>query len=236
MRPENDVTNTEILEDLARHGIEAALCTHAHCAEYDPVHGNKLLTSLELLSAPVRVERCFTVMPGHTGEIPRGRGLAEYLATGRAAAVRVLPSAHGYSLSDLCARELLETVEAARLPLLVELADTSWAEIDGVLEAHPALRTIVLRVAYREDRRLYALLEKHANLFVETSVYVGHRAIERVVQAFGARRLIFGTGAPLFAPGGAVAPIVYAEISDEDKAAIAGGNLRELTRGREALV
>jgi predicted TIM-barrel fold metal-dependent hydrolase len=65
-------------------------------------------------------------------------------------------------------------------------------------------------------------------LYVEISGYQGYQAIEAVVGRFGPERLLFGTNIPTFSPGGAIAAVTYADISDDAKSLIAGGNLRRL--------
>jgi predicted TIM-barrel fold metal-dependent hydrolase len=63
---------------------------------------------------------------------------------------------------------------------------------------------------------------------IEISGYQPHRAIEEIAQRFGARRLLFGSGLPVFEPGSAVAMVTYAELPQDQKQMIAGGNLESL--------
>jgi predicted TIM-barrel fold metal-dependent hydrolase len=80
-------------------------------------------------------------------------------------------------------------------------------------------------------RNLYPLLERHSNLYLETSTYMVHRGIEEFVRLFGAERLLFGSRYAAYAPGAAVAGLMYAEISDRNRRLIAGDNARRLLRG-----
>jgi len=227
-RPETMLGDPQVATELARHGITHALCIHAHAQELDPATGNRRLAGLDTAGWPVVVHRCFVVMPHHTGEIPRAGHLLAYLRENRAEAVRLCPRVHGFSLGATGSGELLATLEEASIPVLIEMDQTSWDELDGVAERHPGLRLVALRVGYRADRAMYPVLERRPGVCVETSNYVGHRAIEHFVQTFGAGRLVFGTAAPVFAPGGAVAPVLYAEVDEAAKDAIAGANLRRL--------
>ncbi len=227
-RPETMLTDAEIAAELARHGITHALCSHAHAQELDPATGNRRLASLDTAGWPVVVRRCLVVMPHHTGELPRAGRLRDYLRENQAAAVRLCPRVHGFSMGATGSGELLATLEETRIPTLIEMDQTSWDELDDVARRHPGLRLVALRVGYRADRMMYPVLERRARIFIETSNYVGHRAIEHFVDTFGAGRLVFGTAAPVFAPGGAVAPVLYAEVDEAAKSAIAGGNLRRL--------
>ena len=235
VRPELDTSAEAVLADLARHGVHEALCAHSIGHEYDAMVGNDVLMSMDLASAPVRVDRCFCLVPHHAGEAPAGEELSAYLRHGRAAAVRLYPADHGYDMTEVSVGRMLAVLEELGLPVLVDLAQCGWGTWDGLLASHTRLWAIATRIGYREDRRSYTVLERHERLLLETSYLVGHRAIEHFVARFGAQRLVFGTGAPHFAPGGAISPVAYAEIDDGARAAIAGGNLRRLLRGAEAV-
>ena len=70
---------------------------------------------------------------------------------------------------------------------------------------------------------------KHYNSFyIGTSRYFTHRGIEDFVERFGPHKFLFSTKMPYNAGGGPVSQLIYTEISDDDKALIAGGNLRRL--------
>jgi predicted TIM-barrel fold metal-dependent hydrolase len=80
----------------------------------------------------------------------------------------------------------------------------------------------------RASRSLYPLLDACANLYLELSRYTAFRTVDGICERFGARRLIYGSGLPLVAPGVAMTTVTHALIGEEDKALIAAGNLRRL--------
>jgi predicted TIM-barrel fold metal-dependent hydrolase len=49
--------------------------------------------------------------------------------------------------------------------------------------------------------------------------------LEAAVRAYGAERIVFGTGFPYHTPHAAVLDLLHAEISEADKEKIASGNL-----------
>ena len=112
--------------------------------------------------------------------------------------------------------------------MLIEAGQTNFEAVASVLESHPALRLTLHQTSYRLDRFLYPLMEKFEYLSVETGGYVVAGGIEAICERFGSSRLVFGTGMPFFEPGAAVSPVTYAQISDAQKQAIAGGNLERL--------
>ena len=80
------------------------------------------------------------------------------------------------------------------------------------------------------SRTLYALCLACPNLHLETSRYMLFRGVEAFCQRVGASRLLYGSGLPHVAPGVPLTTITHAEISQEEKALIATGNLEQLLK------
>src|SRR4029077_6247303 len=78
------------------------------------------------------------------------------------------------------------------------------------------------------DRYAWPLIEKFPNLVFETSGYLVDGGIEEFCKRYSAERLIFGSGFPDNAGGAAMLTLAHAEISEEDRRAIAWGNLARL--------
>ncbi|MFQ6132281.1 MAG: amidohydrolase family protein [Armatimonadota bacterium] len=226
-RPTESTTKQGLLREMDRCGIARALVHHAESVQFSPSLGNARL--VEEVADEDRLTPCWVALPSHTGEQPLP-DVAEMLAAG-VRAVRLTPVTHRYVLNEVTSAKLLGTLASRRLPVLLSMDESSWAEVDGILSRHPTLPLIVLDVGYRCDRNLYPLLEKHAGLRVETATYGVHRGIEEVCGRFGPERLVFGTGMPGRDPGGAMAAITYAEVGDRAKQMMAGGNLEALLEG-----
>jgi predicted TIM-barrel fold metal-dependent hydrolase len=71
-------------------------------------------------------------------------------------------------------------------------------------------------------------MERFENLRVQSGRFSPFGGMEDVVRRFGVHRLLFGSGAPRYSPGAAVAMVMLAELDEASKARIAGGNLLEL--------
>jgi predicted TIM-barrel fold metal-dependent hydrolase len=224
-------TARDLLDEMRFHGIRAALVSHAVARESSPRMGNALLS--EETAPHPELLACWTVLPPSTGEMPGPDALTQEMRARGVRAVRMYPDVHGYRFTHDSCGDLLAVLERERAPLLLtmqreNLQRSDWDEIADACTRHPALPIVLTRVSWRIDRLLFPLLERLPNLFVETSFYQGHRAIEEYCRRFGATRLLFGTHLPVCAPGASLMPITHADLPDEQKAAIAGGNLRRL--------
>lgn len=123
----------------------------------------------------------------------------------------------------------LNACSAHRLPVLLHAEDEAPELLHNLCTEFPELRVIATGILYTGDAILYPLLRAHANL----RVCLGHMYIPagnpaKFLRHFPAERLLFGSGLPEFSPGGLIAHVMYADISDTDKARILGGNLQAL--------
>ena len=225
-RPENNLSDAQILEELERAGIEGALVTHAYGKEYSPQAGNERL--VEICREHRHLVPCFAVLPDGCGDFPGGDALLQYLRQGGAGAVTLYPRTHSYDLGETWCGDLWAALEGAGVPVLLDSDQASFPEMDGILRHHPRLQVIALRTGYRINRLAYP------GLRIETSFYEAHRGIEEVARRFGADRLIFGTGLPQWDAGGAIAGVVYADLPEADRRRIAGEALRDLLWKGEA--
>ena len=225
-RPENDLSTDQILDEMAHLGITRGLATHALAVEYDPLLGNEKL--LEITSAQKSLKPCFVVQPHPIGKFPKGDALIDLLRDGGARAVRMYPKKHSYGLEQQADGDLLFPLEEAEVPVLLDLEQTSLAEVDAVMKRHPSLNLILIRVGYRIDQWLFPLFRKHPNLKIDLSLYPVHRGIETIVDTFGSERMVFSTGLPVWNGGAAITHIQYADIPPEARDQIAFQNLENL--------
>ncbi len=223
-RPENNLSLDELLAELAYAGIANALAVHAYAVEYDLRTGNDRIS--EVSAAHPVFTPCYVLLPHYTGEIPGCDALLRYLSDGGAGAVRLFPRDHNYGLGETWCGSLFSTLEEAGVPVLLDVEQSDWNEIDGVLAAHGRLNLVLLRVGYRISRWLYPMMARYTRLHIEPAFYAVHRGIETVVRRFGSDHLVFGTGLPVWDAGAAIAAVCYAEVDDESRLRMAGGTLR----------
>jgi predicted TIM-barrel fold metal-dependent hydrolase len=222
-----------LLEVMDEYGIEHALVHHALAKENSAALGNQLLGQ-DIAQQP-RLHPCWVVLPPATGELPPPAELIALMRESHVQAVRVCPNNAVFLPTPWALGTLLEPLAASRVPLFLDfdtrqiLEDrTDWRAVYELAHAYPDLPIVVVAPGLKENRITYPLLEALPNLHFELSTGWQHRRIQDVTERWGARRLLFGTNLPLYDPGGIIASLTFAEISVEDRLAIAGGNLRDM--------
>lgn len=158
--------------------------------------------------------------------------------------IRPHPNYHGYGLDHPAFAELLD--EAGRRGLVVQIA----VRMEDERGLHPLLKNLpatdpapLVPLLNRPDRPKIVLLNalKNAaggglprplleaeNVWFDTAMLEGMGALGRLVDQFGAKRLLFGSHAPFFVPEAAKLKIKESPLSVEDAEAIQRGNAERL--------
>lgn len=93
----------------------------------------------------------------------------------------------------------------------------------------PELIIVAMNVGpHSLERYLRPLLDDFPTLYIETSHYLVEGLIEEFVARYGPERLLFGSGFPDVCTGAAMLRLAQADIAEDAKVAIAGGNLARL--------
>jgi hypothetical protein len=221
-------TAADLSATLSEAHTSEALVYSPVAYEYAPSIGNQALQAS--LAGHANLHPCWVLLPPATGELPPPPQLLNQMQQQNVRAVRLCPSParNNFSLATWSAGPLLQALAEATIPLFLDLSEVTWSEVASLLRDYVALPLVLTGLTYRLDRYLYPLWSQYQNLYVDTSGYQGFQAIEAVVKRFGPERLLFGTNMPVYSPGAAIAAVTYADLSDEAKILIAGGNLRRL--------
>ncbi|WP_344232828.1 amidohydrolase family protein [Kribbella hippodromi] len=219
-------TVDELLVRMDRVGIRTAVVSHTTARWHDPRAGNaRLMTEI---AGVERLLPSWVVLPDRTGEMPApDEFVAEALAAG-VVAVRAYPEDHGYDLAGPDCTRLFSAVAAAGLPVLVDLWQTSWGQIETLADAHPTLSIVVGELGYRVLRRAAGVLDRCPNVYLGTAHFASHLGLEWLVQEFAPERLVFGTGMPARDPAEAVTRLLWSELADPAVTTIAAGTFTSL--------
>ena len=159
----------------------------------------------------------------------------------RAAAIKILPSYHSYSLGGANAAGLAAELARRRLPLLVQVRmedervqapalrvpPVPVADVVALARRHPRLSIVALGTYASEA---ISLLEQSPRVRIDVSFLDGLDVVGVLVRKHGAsaRRLLLGSHVPLFYTRSALLKVQTPEVTDAIRQAILGKNARML--------
>jgi len=214
-----------LLSKMEKLNIKKALVYHTKARDYSPLEGNKLL--LKEIKTNDNLLPVFIVIPNHTGEFMDITKIDKSVK-----AIKLFPSTkyHTFSLMDYSCKEIYEYCAATNLPIIMDIDETNWDQVDNILSNHYYLKLIITNTGYRADRYIYPLMKKHRNLYFDTSRYFGHQAIEQFVNKFGSTNILFGSGMPIVSGEGGVYFMEHLMLKEHDIENIAYNNINNIIR------
>jgi len=231
-------TADELEGEMDHFGIAEAMVVDCLSRENHPVDGNARI--LEITADRLRLHPGWAALPhGPADEQPDAATFLADMRRHRVGAVFLYPAQYAFGLDDWAVDHFIEPLAAAGVPVVVNYSSvdrgplgqdlTDWPAVVDLCRRWPALPVIVSEFRIRStNRTIYRALDACENLRIELSGCWLHRCIEFITEHWGSRRLIFGSDWPALGQGPTLAPLTTAAISDDDKRAIAGGNIREL--------
>ena len=226
-------TPEDLLTEMDRVGIAEAVVYASQARMSHPSDGNGRV--LEMIRGNPRLHASWVLLPPGTGEQPDPTDLVTQMRANDVRVARIFPDEHRFVLLERTFRPLLEALAEARVPLLIDVGRAGWSginldwrEIFTIAEAHPRLPLVLLREGGSTHRILSSVWDQFPNIHLETSYMQESRVIEEIAGRFGPERLLFGTSMPVYDPGGPLSLLQGAQITPEQRADIAGNNLRRL--------
>jgi uncharacterized protein len=143
----------------------------------------------------------------------------------------LFPKTHQYQLAAWVVGELCEWCSEHHVPLFVWHVEVDWGSVQALAAAFPGLSIVVesqwQKILYH-NRDLFSLLKACPNVCLESSNFIGQDNVSAFVRSFGAERLLWGSFLPVNDPYASIGMVLDADIKEEEKRLIAGGNLRRL--------
>lgn len=216
-----------LLHEMQRHGVQRALIYHVQGESISGLDGNEALVTWAEGTEQFSLQ--WTVGPRQDSL----RQLQDFHVDGIVKSVRINSTRPGSSAVELPFVEwlygdLLEWLQAEKVPLWISLTDTPTTEIMSTLKRFPDLVTVLLGAHYSHALLVPPLLRHLPNAHLELSRYEVPGGVEALKGEFGVGRLIYGSFYPRYAMG----PILYAlhhmGLTETDLEAICEGNLKRV--------
>ena len=225
LRPIN--TLEALQQEMARAGVRRAV---VNPPPGGAASGNELLAAE--IAAADHLYGTWAVLPTHTHELPRPAEMLAEMTRQRIVGWRLCPGPQRFLMRGFALRDWMEIALAGRVPVFINTAHGATLEnVADLMEAYPEL-TVVLTFSsdWPSDRFLRPLVAEFPNLHLDTTYLITDGGIESLVEEYGAGRLLYGSGFPDSYFGANMLMLRHAQIAEEDKVAIASGNLDRIVR------
>ncbi len=224
-----------LLEAMNHFGIHEALVLDSMSLASNPMAGNRRI--LEITRDEPRLHPAWSLFLPHSREFPPPAEIVAQMRDSGVCAAWLMYRHFGLPLDDWAVDELLEPFAQARVPLFLSpdstmeggIDRTDWTGVVRICRQFPTLPVIVSESRiYRSQRALYEALAACPNLKLDLSSVWLHHRVEFICREFGADRLVWASHLPERTPGSPLMQLNYSDISKEELAAIASGNLRDM--------
>ena len=227
--PDPAPTAADLLARMDRAGIARALVWHVAQRDWAVPPGNRMLAEA-IAGHTDRLTGCWSIMPNQAREEPEPDEFCARMAAANVAVIRAFPNAHKFLLREETCGPMLRAMVERRIPLVLPVrSGVGWPAVYDLLADFPDLVCILSDTGtFGSERSFAALLERYPHVHLDISEFILDGGIEAMVGLFGAGRLLFGSAFPARPHGGMMLQVRHAEIADEDRQAIAAGNLERL--------
>jgi len=223
-----------LLQEMARCHIHGALVYSHQAREIHPTLGNPQISAL--CRQHPELAPCWIGLPHQTNEFFKPDALIKEMEAQNVAALKLYPRIYEFPVDDRTLGPLLSALQEAGILLIMdagryeEAVQITWPEVAWICSTFPRLNLLLHSLRWEATRALAPLAVEFSNLYLEFSNYQGNRMLEYWCETIGHERLLFGSEAPRRSQGAARSYIDYADLTHEQKQAIAGGNLKRLLR------
>ena len=219
------------LQDLLCHmdrlGIGQAVAFHNTARDLHPVYGNKSLLD-DIAAVPGAAERILPALVVNPSMLA-GRGEMEsvirFLQEGQAGCIALFPMTNRYRLLEI--RPVLSLLRAYRPLILIDVTEMTSEDMEdlaAIAPDYPELYFVIRKIMWWQFSRVFNLLGRTKNIAADISWLHTRDSLLILRDQAGSDRLVFGTGYRAH-QGAALASLSWAGISQEEKDAIASGNL-----------
>jgi predicted TIM-barrel fold metal-dependent hydrolase len=142
--------------------------------------------------------------------------------------VRFFPGEQGWPVDFLPFERILKTLSELAVPIFVSISKPGdITQLTRIAGGYPA-PVVLTGVNTQTLIEALAALTQFDKFAIETHRLIGPDSLERVRDAVGAQRILFGSGGPALSIRAAIKHIQSAEFNDNEQAAVLGGNAEAL--------
>lgn len=223
-------TLADLLASMDHLGIWQTVAYHSNARDLHPVYGNRFLLE-DLENTPGAKERVIPALAANPAMLV-GKGemehLVDCLASGKAACVILFPVTNRFRLVEYC--RVFQRIRQFRPVILMDVAEMTADDIEDLAQIapeYPELNFVVKQVMWQQFSKVFDLLHRVENIYIDISWLHTRDAIRMVRDHVSYQRLIFGVGFRSHRAA-AMAGLSWADISQKEKDAVSWDNFAAL--------
>jgi predicted TIM-barrel fold metal-dependent hydrolase len=221
----------DLIKELNHCSVSGALVASTLSLSYDAMYSNLELSN-NLKPYP-NLFAIWNVLPHHTNECLPPAQLKQKMTEHNVRAVTIHPNSNGWDWSAQSSQELMKYLNDNKIFTITTVSEIGgWKELNEFLGRYKSIPLLVSGISWGEQRYAIGLLKDHPNMHISFDRLQINEGLEFLYKRGHINQLIFATDAPTMSVGAHRTYIDYADIPDEAKAKIAGGNLVRLLNGQ----
>jgi predicted TIM-barrel fold metal-dependent hydrolase len=229
-----DCEPASMVRVMDRCGVTRAVLSAHQALQLDASTGNEL-TARAVSAFPDRLSGYFTVNPWQdpVAEVERWADDPRFVG------IKVHPDLHTYPILGSRYATVWEYAEKTGAPVLTHTGPDSLYNditmVDVLAEAHPEVAILAGHAggARRTFDDSIAVALRHPNIVLELCGSTNHgTAITRMVDEVGSAQVVFGSDFPFIDLRSSLARVVFARLSETDRAAVLGLTMQALLARR----
>lgn len=221
----------DLIKELDHCSVSGALVASTLSLSYDAMYSNLELSN-NLKPYP-NLFAIWNVLPHHTNECLPPAQLKQKMTEYNVRAVTIHPASNGWDWSAQSSQELMKYLNDNKIFTITTVSEIGgWKELNEFLGRYKSIPLLVSGISWGEQRYAIGLLKDHPNMHISFDRLQINEGLEFLYKRGHINQLIFATDAPTMSVGAHRTYIDYADIPDDAKAKIAGGNLVRLLNGQ----
>ena len=223
----------KLLEEMDRYGVEKALVRHGNVDTLGAFGANRDLGIWLTETVQDRLYGVWNILPEQCDELPLGEELFKAMKRNQMKALAV-NDAHRFVMCRMSIGKIMDAAAERKIPVLLHGIQSAWKNVYDFVKEFPGNRVIINSgQKWGSDRNLRPLLENCENLYVELAGYWVPEGIRDLAELYTSKRIMYGSGFPVYAHGSAMAQIKHSGLTDQQIADIAGLNMVKLMEESE---
>ncbi|SKD10009.1 Predicted metal-dependent hydrolase, TIM-barrel fold [Chitinophaga ginsengisegetis] len=223
---------SELISEMEHCSVSGALVSYTMSTFYDAMYSNLELSNM--LKPYSHLFAVWNVMPALTNEFPSAEELGRKMQEHNVRAVSIHPATNGWNWKATYQQDILRWLNEQQVLTIIQLSEIGdWQDLEELLLQFPKIPVLITGVYWSDQRNLIPMMENHSNLHCTFDCLQNMYGIEYMYSKGLVKQMVFGTNAPIMSVGAHRTFIDYAEIPEDARALIAGGNLTRLLKGQQ---